>query len=177
MIQTAQFSRSNQQKRIVLRADVINRQQIVRQGNHQAAGAFEKNQVVVLQKLARRRCNLRGVNGLVVQLGREVRRARVREDIRARQVRGILVEGGQILQTAVHINVFGRIRAAGLNHFLGNYVHLFLGKSAGKKASRIRLADIRIDTGYEPNIFLHKILKLNIIYDLFFPKENRRERR
>ena len=72
MIDAPQFSRSDENKRILLFCDVINRQVIIGEWYHQSACTLYKHHVVAAGKFLRGTFYLAEVNGTVVYPGGEV---------------------------------------------------------------------------------------------------------
>ena len=120
MVDAAQLSGGDKDKRVLLLRNVVYRQEIFGKGNHQTAGAFYEHGIIAMGKFPGGTLYFSEVYRALVYAGGEVGRAGIGEDFGHCKTLVILRQIAGAHDAAVQVDVLGVSGIAGLNEFLGD---------------------------------------------------------
>ena len=163
MIDATQSPRSDKNQRTVHPGNIIDGQQTARQRHHQTARPFKQNGVIPFQKLAGSLFYPAKVYRTAVNLGSQMRRARIGKDFRHGQMLPVFFQQPCSHQPAVQLDVFRQTGIPRLNQFLSYRADSFPVPFAGQISGRITFAYPGIDSAYKINSLFHDAIFLAMI--------------
>lgn len=155
VVDTSKFAGGDEDNRVILFADIVDRQVIFRKGNHEASGAFQQNAVVAVGKYPGGFFYFPKINRAVIQSGSQMRRGGIRKYFGHGVACPVFFGIIDSHDPAVEGNIFRVTGITGLDQLLRDGASAFAVPQAGDVTGGVTLSGIRVDARNKIDIPFH----------------------
>ena len=153
VVDAAQLSGGDEDKRVLLFHNVVYRQEIFGEGNHQTSGSFYEHGIIAVGKFPGGTLYFHEVYRALVYAGGEVGGAGVGEYFGHGQPLFVFRQVAGSGEVAVQVDVLGMAGVAGLDELLGDDAQAALHKLTGIPGGAIAFSGICINAADEVDVF------------------------